>query len=105
MSDCTFKHRVAVAPSSLEFWPAGGWTPEGNGWKKFFACRDKTIVRMAVVQPVEGGGWVFSVAEVTARRTIFVALQPNWEKATQPTQCIHAADLAACGHRYTEVAL
>jgi len=102
MYECQIKQRISVQPSSHEFWPAGGWHIKGNGWARFYACNDKAVVRRAMVQPRQGGGWEFSVSEITARREIAVALQPACETAEQPTQCIHAADLAACGHRYQE---
>jgi len=103
MSDCTFKQRITIKPSSHEFWPAGGWHRRGSGWACFYACCDKAIVRRAVVEPRLGGGWKFAVSEITDRGIIAVALQPACETASQPTLCIHAADLAACGHRYQEV--
>jgi hypothetical protein len=104
MSDCIFKKRITIAPSSHEFWPAGGWSKTSTGWQRFYACNDKQIVRRAVVSPRRGGGWEFRVSEVTRRGVLAVALQPACESASQPTQCIHAADLAACGHRYMEAA-
>ena len=103
MSDCTFKAKIKVVPSSHEFWPEGGWHKKGRGWARFYACPDKQIVRRAVVEPT-ADGWRFSVSEVTTRGILAVALQPGFETASQPTQCIHAADLAACGHRYQEAA-
>lgn len=102
MSDFTFKPRISVQPSSHEFWPAGGWHRRGSGWARFYACSDTCIVRRAAVKPRLGGGWEFSVSEITACGIIAVALQPACETASQPTLCIHAADLAACGHRYQE---
>jgi hypothetical protein len=105
MSDCIFKLRIKLTPSNHEFWPAGGWHIKGKGWACFYACCDKAIVRRAMVKPRQGGGWEFSVSEFTTHGVIAVALQPACETAAQPTQCIHAADLAACGHRYQEAAL
>jgi hypothetical protein len=103
MYECQFKQRVTATPSSLEFWPAGGWHLTDAGWQCFYACRDRKIVRRAVVAIV-GGCWSFSVWEVTGRGEIAVALQPSFDKPTQPTQCLHAADLAACGNPYMEAA-
>lgn len=104
MNDCTFKPRITVSPSSREFWPEGGWHPTKDGWERFYACVDKKIVRRAVVQPRRSGGWEFRVSEITRMGVLAVALQPACETASQPTQCIHAADMAACGHRYQEAA-
>ena len=102
MSDCTFKQRITIKPSSHEFWPAGGWHLKGKGWARFYACQDKNIVRRAVVEP-SADGWKFGVSEITRVAILAVALQPSSFKAVEPTQCLHAADLAACGHRYLEV--
>jgi hypothetical protein len=96
MSDFTFKPRISVQPSSHEFWPAGGWHRTDTGWARFYSCCDKTIVRRAKVTPRIGGGWEFSVSEITERGIIAVSLQPASETAAQPTLCIHAADLCAC---------
>lgn len=104
MSDCIFKKRISIQPSTHEFWPAGGWHRTDTGWARFYACSDKTIVRRAKVQPRPGGGWEFKVSEITKRYVISVAKQPASETASQPTLCIHAADLAASGHRYQEAA-
>lgn len=103
MSDCTFKAKIRVTPSSHEFWPEGGWHKKGTGWARFYACQDKQIVRRAVVEPRKGGGWEFRVSEITRRSILAVAVQPACELATQPTQCLHAADLAAM-QRFEEVA-
>jgi hypothetical protein len=102
MSDCTFKKKISVTPSSREFWPAGGWHTKGKGWARFYACPDKQIVRRAVVEPRKDGGWEFRVSEITRRAILAIAVQPPCERATQPTQCLHAADLAAM-NRYGEV--
>jgi hypothetical protein len=102
MSDCTFKTRITIKPSSHEFWPAGGWHLKGKGWARFYACQDKNIVRRAVVEP-KGDGWLFAVSEITRFGVFAVAVLPTTVTATQATQCTHAADLAACGHRYLEV--
>jgi len=104
MSDCNFKPRITVAPSSHEFWQEGGWHPTKDGWARFYACADRCIVRRAVVRSRREGGWEFAVSEITTRGVLSVARQPSWEVATQPTQCMHAADMTACGHRYQEVA-
>lgn len=104
MSDCNFKKRITVAPSSHEFWQAGGWHPTKNGWARFYACSDTGIVRRAVIKPSPDGGWEFAVSEITTRGVLSVARQPAWSHATQPTQCMHAADMTACGHRYQEAA-
>ena len=104
MSDCNFKLRITIKPSSHEFWPAGGWHRRGKGWARFYACADTCIVRRAVVQPRREGGWEFGVSEITCRGIIAVALQPPSETATEPTVCLHAADNCACGHRYQEAA-
>jgi hypothetical protein len=101
MSECIFKQRITIKPSSHEFWPAGGWHTKGKGWARFYACQDKNIVRRAVVEPRDDG-WKFGVSEITRFGVFAVALQPACEKATQPTQCLHAADLAAM-NRYQEV--
>ena len=103
MSDCTFKQRITVKPSSHEFWPAGGWHVKGKGWSRFYACQDKNNERRAVVEP-RGDGWRFAVSEITRFGVFAVALLPTTVTATQVTQCTHAADLAACGARYGEVA-
>jgi hypothetical protein len=103
MSDCTFRAKISVTPSSHEFWPSGGWHRTDNGWARFYACCDKTIVRRAKVRPRPGGGWEFKVSEITKRHVISVAKQPASVPASQPTQCIHAADLAAM-QRYLELA-
>jgi hypothetical protein len=103
MSDCIFKNRITVKPSSHEFWPAGGWHVKGKGWARFYACQDKGIVRRAVVEP-SADGWKFRVSEITRYSVFAVAVQPPCVKASQVTQCTHAADLAACGARYMEVA-
>jgi hypothetical protein len=102
MSDCTFKAKISVKPSSHEFWPAGGWHTKGKGWARFYSCHDKQIVRRAVVEPRRDGGWEFRVSEITRRAILAVATQPAFEKATQPTVCLHAADLAAM-QRFQEV--
>lgn len=104
MSDCTFKAKISVVPSTHEFWPEGGWSRTRKGWQRFYACCNKQVVRRAVVQPRQGGGWEFSVSEITRLGVLAVALQPACETASQPTQCTHAADMAACGHRYQEAA-
>jgi len=97
MSDCTFKPRITVRTSGLEFWPAGGWHRRGEGWARFYSCQDTKIVRRAVVEPRRSGGWEFRVSEITRRSILAVALQPSFEMATEPTQCLHAADNCACG--------
>ena len=96
MSDCIFKPKIRVVPSSQEFWPAGGWHRRGSGWARFYACQDTRIVRRAVVQPKRGGGWEFAVSEITTRGVLAVALQPFGETAAEATQCLHAADNCAC---------
>ena len=101
MSDCNFKPKIVIGPSTHEFWPEGGWHKKGKGWARFYSCSDKCIVRRAVVEPT-ADGWRFSVSEITRRAIMAVALQPPCTKAVEPTQCLHAADLAACGHRYQE---
>lgn len=97
MSDCNFKPRITIKPSTHEFWPAGGWHPAKDGWACFYACIDTCIVRRAVVRTKPDGGWEFAVVEITGRGVLLVARQPDWEIATQPTQCMHAADNCACG--------
>ena len=103
MNDCNFKPRITATPSSLEFWPATGWhvSARHGDWQRLYSCSDRKIVRRAVVTP-RGSGWEFRVSEVTRFGVIAVAIQPISEFAAQPTLCIHAADLAACGHRYQE---
>jgi hypothetical protein len=103
MSDCTFKAKISVKPSSHEFWPAGGWHTKGNGWARFYACQDKQIVRRAVVEPSRDGGWEFKVSEIRVRSILAVARQPDCMTATEPTQCLHAADNCACAVRYAAV--
>lgn len=103
MSDCTFKAKSTVKPSSHEFWPAGGWHTKGKGWARFYSCQDKQIVRRAVVEPRRSGGWEFRVSEITRYGVLAVALQPACEIASEPTQCLHAADNCACAVRYQEV--
>jgi hypothetical protein len=103
MSDCIFKAKIRVTPSSHEFWPAGGWHVRRNGWARFYACRDKQIVRRAIVEETRAG-WMYVVSEITCFGSIAIAIQPASFNASEPTQCLHAADLAACAHRYMEVA-
>jgi len=95
MSDCIFKSRITIKPSGLEFWPATGWHVTGRGWQRLYSCRDRNIVRRAVVEP-RGSGWAFKVSEVTRFGVLAVAIQPATEFASEPTVCWHAADLAAC---------
>lgn len=97
MDDCTFKTRIVVKPSTHEFWPATGWHIARNGWQRLYACCDRKIVRRAVVESRPGRGWTFRVSEVTQFGTLAVAIQPLSETATEPTQCLHAADNCACG--------
>lgn len=97
MSDCTFKTRIVIKPSTHEFWPAGGWHIKGKGWQRLYACGDKKIVRRAVVENRPGRGWTFRVSEVTRFGTLAVAIQPLSETASEPTVCLHAADNCACG--------
>jgi len=104
MSDCTFKAKITIKPSSYEFWPAGGWHTKGKGWARFYSCKDKQIVRRALVEPKRDGGWQFKVSEIRVRSILAVARQPDCMTAAEPTLCLHAADMAACGHRYLEVA-
>lgn len=99
-----FKAKVSVKPSSHEFWPAGGWHPKGKGWARFYACHDKQVVRRAIVEPRKDGGWEFKVSEITRLAILAIASQPACMTASQPTVCLHAADLAAL-NRYQEVAL
>jgi hypothetical protein len=103
MSDCTFKAKITVKPCSHEFWPSSGWHVKGRGWSRLYSCRGKGILRRAVVEP-RGDGWRFGVSEITRYGVFAVALLPQDITATEPTQCLHAADLAACGTRYGEVA-
>jgi hypothetical protein len=97
MSDCNFRARIVVATSAHEFTPAGGWHPIKHGWAKFYSCCDTGIVRRAVIKPSPDGGWEFAVSKITERYVLSVARQPGWAHATQPTQCMHAADMTACG--------
>lgn len=101
MSDCTFKPKITIRPSTHEFWPATGWHLSGPGWQRLYACHDRMIVRRATVQPC-AGGWSFRVSEVTRIGVMAVAAQPACIHAAEPTQCWHAADLAACGEAAAE---
>jgi hypothetical protein len=95
MSDTPiFKQRIVIKPSGLEFWPSTGWHVTGRGWQRLYSCRDRNIVRRAIVEP-RGSGWAFRVSEVTRYGVIAVAIQPSSEFASQPSLCWHAADLAA----------
>lgn len=102
MEDCTFKPRITIRPSTNEFWPATGWHATGRGWQRLYACHDRLVVRRAVVEPRASGGWAFRVSEVTRSGVMAVAIQPLAERADEPTQCWHAADLAACGEAAAE---
>jgi hypothetical protein len=96
MDDCTFKPRITIKPSALEFWPEGGWSRTRTGWQRFYCCSNKQIVRRAIVKPRRDGGWEFSVSEITRVKILAVALQPSFEAAAEPTVCLHAADNCAC---------
>lgn len=91
------KPRIVIGPCSHEFWPASGWTNlRRNEWTKFYDCVDRDVVRRANIKRRPDGRWIFAVSEITSRGVICVAMQPDACVTTQPTQCMHAADLAAC---------
>lgn len=91
------KRKITIAPCCHAFWPAGGWSNyRRETWSKFYACADIGFVRRADISRRPDGRWQFKVSEISAVGVICVALQPDACVTTQPTQCMHAADLAAC---------
>lgn len=105
MSDCTFKQRITVKPSSHEFWPVTGWYRINGGFARLYKCNDHDICRRATVNRIVGG-WTFDVREYTKNHgCLLVASAPLSQVVSQFTICWHAADLAACGQHQREVAL
>lgn len=105
MSDCTFKQRITITPSSHEFWPVTGWYRINGGFARLYRCNDHDICRRATVTLI-GDRWTFVVQEYTKNHgTLLVASVRLGQEVSQFTQCWHAADLAACGQHQKEVAL